>query len=127
MAKKKIPKTRPRARKAAPAGPRGFLREMGTLRIVLWLGTLLVMLTAPRPGTPAVYSGWAMWSTLFTPVLAPILLQVLLLDALMGRVLLTDAKGEARGHYRRVIGANLVLSAVLAVYWVPYYLALARG
>lgn len=128
MAKKKTPRSAPARRRAAPAPPGlgGLLREMGVLRGLLALGAILLLVSAPSPGTPAVYSGWAMLPTLIVPVLAPILLQVLLLDALMGRVLMGSASGAARARYRRIVTVNLVLSAVLVAYWTPYFVALAR-
>jgi len=60
-------------------------------------------------------------TTLIMPVLAPILLQVLLLDALMGRVLLSSAKGAERARYRRIMIVNLVFSAALVIWWLPYF------
>ena len=58
------------------------------------------------------------------PVLAPIVLQVLLLDALMGRVLLRSGKGAERAGYRRTMIVNLVFSAALVIWWLPYFLKL---
>jgi hypothetical protein len=57
-------------------------------------------------------------------VLAPILLQVLLLDALMGRVLMSGAKGAERARYRRIVTVNLAFSAALVLWWAPYFLKL---
>jgi hypothetical protein len=94
------------------------------LRVVLIGLTIVNMLAAPGPGTSAVYSGWEMVPTLIMPVLAPILLQVLLLDALMGRVLMGSAKGAERLRYRRIVTVNLVFSFALLVWWLPYFLKL---
>lgn len=104
--------------------PENLLRQMGVLRIALVSLVIFDMLAAPRPGAPAVYSGWELVTTLILPVLAPILLQVLLLDALMGRILMGSAKGAERVRYRRIITVNLVFSAALVLWWLPYFLKL---
>ena len=110
--------TRPRGLK------QNLLQEMGVLRVVLVSGAIVDILLAPNPGTPVVYSGWAVLTTLVVPVLAPILLQVLLLDALMGRVLMSSNQGAERARYRRIMIVNLVIAAALVVGWAPYFMAL---
>lgn len=123
-------KARPTAAKSSRTAVRpraqteSLLRQMGVLRVTLIGLVILDMLASPRPGTLAVYSGWEVVTTLIMPVLAPILLQVLLLDALMGRVLLSSAKGAERARYRRIMIVNLVFSAALVIWWLPYFLKL---
>jgi hypothetical protein len=126
MAKKARPTSAKKSRVAVQ--PRvqteNLLRQMGVLRVVLVGLAILDMLAAPRPGTAAVYSGWEVVPTLILPVLAPILLQVLLLDALMGRVMMSSAKGAERARYRRIVTVNLVFSGALVLWWLPYFLKL---
>ncbi|HJW82313.1 MAG TPA: hypothetical protein VJ396_08715 [Acidiferrobacterales bacterium] len=123
-------KARPSAAKTARAVVRpraqtgNLLRQMGVLRVGLIALAILDMLAAPRPGTAAVYSGWQVVPTLILPVLAPILLQVLLLDALMGRVMMGSAKGAERARYRRIMIVSLTFSAALVLWWLPYFLKL---
>ena len=123
-------KARPSAAKTARAVVRpraqtgNLLRQMGVLRVGLIVLAILDMLAAPRPGTAAVYSGWQVVPTLILPVLAPILLQVLLLDALMGRVMMGSAKGAERARYRRIMIVSLTFSAALVLWWLPYFLKL---
>jgi hypothetical protein len=126
MAKKARPTSTKKSRSAAKprAQTKNLLQQMGVLRVVLVALTIVDMLAAPRPGTLAVYSGWEMLPTLILPVLAPILLQVLLLDALMGRVLMSSAKGAERLRYRRIVTVNLVFSVALVLWWLPYFLKL---
>ena len=107
-----------------PAPTQNLLKQLGVLRIVLISISILDMLAAPRPGTAAVYSGWELVPTLILPVLAPILLQVLLLDALMGRVLMSSSKGAERARYRRIMVVNLVFSVALTLWWLPYFMKL---
>jgi len=125
MPKKARPTSAKKSRAAAPP-PRAenLLRQMGVLRVVLVGLAILDMLASPRPGTAAVYSGWEVVPTLILPVLAPILLQVLLLDALMGRVMMSSSKGAERARYRRIVTVNLVFSAALVLWWAPYFLKL---
>jgi hypothetical protein len=110
--------SRPRTRS------KNLLQQMGVLRVTLIALVILDMLASPRPGTPAVYTGWEMVPTLILPVLAPILLQVLLLDALMGRVMMSSTKGQERARYRRIVTVNLVFSLAIVLWWLPYFLKL---
>ena len=125
-------KTRAPVKKKAPptARPRGrtqnLIQQMGVLRVVLVSAAIVDILVAPNPGTPVVYAGWALVTTLIVPVLAPILLQVLLLDALMGRVLMSSNQGAERARYRRIMIVNLVIAAALVVGWAPYFMALGN-
>lgn len=117
-AKKSRVTVRPRAQ------PENLLRQMGVLRVVLIALAIFDMLASPPPGAVAVYSGWGLVTTLILPVLAPILLQVLLLDALMGRVMMSSSKGAERARFRRIVTVNLLTGAVLVLWWLPYFLKL---
>lgn len=102
-------------------------RDLGVLRLALIALAFADMAFAPAPGTEAVYSGWSMVPTLIAPVMAPILLQVLLLDALMARVMLGSASGAKRLRYRRVVITNLVVALLLLLRWLPYFVVLFSG
>ena len=101
-----------------------WLARLGPMRIALVIMTVLDMALAPAPGTRAVYHGWPLVSTVLAPVFAPLMLMLLLLDALMARVFLSDAEGGDRARFRGIIALNLGLAAVLILYWIPYYSAL---
>lgn len=103
-----------------------LLLQMGVLRLVLVGAAILDILLAPNPGTPVAYSGWELVTTLIVPVLAPILLQVLLLDALMAKILMSSNQGVERTRFRRIMIVDLVTAAVLVLGWMPYFLALGR-
>lgn len=127
-----MPARRPAPTKRARRGstraqPTSIWRELGPLRLGLLGLTLTVMLLAPSPGTPAVYGGWPMVPTLLAPVLAPILLQVVLLDALMSRIWMSAHAGAARARYRRILWINLGVAALSTLWWLPYFMAIARG
>jgi hypothetical protein len=124
-----VVKTRPTPKKKASASrlrgrKESLLHQMGVLRVTLVALVILDILASPRPGASAVYSGWEMVPTLILPVLAPILLQVLLLDALMGRVMMSSAAGAERSRYRRIVTVDLVFVIVLVLGWMPYFLKL---
>lgn len=104
-----------------------LLQQLGALRVALIAGAIVDMLVAPAPGTPVVYAGVQLVTTLIVPVLAPILLQVLLLDALMGRVLMSSHTGAERARYRRIVIVNLVIVFALVLRWTPYFLALGNS
>ena len=122
--------SRPRGREAN-LGKRSpltlLLQQLGALRVALIAGAIVDMLAAPAPGTPVVYAGVQLVTTLIVPVLAPILLQVLLLDALMGRVLMSSHTGAERARYRRIMIVNLVIVFALVLRWTPYFLALGNS
>lgn len=111
-----------RARAQSP----NLLQQMGVLRVVLVGAAVLDILLAPNPGTAVAYNGWALVTTLIVPVLAPILLQVLLLDALMAKILMSSNQGAERARFRRIMFVDLVIAAVLVLGWTPYFLALGR-
>lgn len=104
----------------------GFLVGYGPLRILLAVAALVSIPLAPAPGTAPVFEGWAMVSTLLAPVLAPLAVMVLGLDALMSRVMMADTEGDARAHYRRVMWTDLGIAAVTVGFWTPYFMGLAR-
>ena len=117
-------KKKPRVTTKARGQSANLLQQMGVLRVVLVGAAILDILAAPHPGTPVAYSGWAVVTTLIVPVLAPIFLQVLLLDALMSKVLMSSNQGAERARYRRIMIVNLVIAAALVLGWAPYFLAL---
>lgn len=100
------------------------LRNLGGLRVVLLVAVVILLILVPTPGTRAVYSGWPLITTLLVPVLAPLVFMLLLLDALMAWVFLTDAVGGTRRRWRAIVFINLIAAIVLLLRWLPYYAAL---
>ena len=91
------------------------------LRIMLAILALVLIVFATPPTTEVVYHGFNMIPSLLMPVLAPIVLAVMLLDALMIRVFLVDKVGEERRNYRLSLYLNLVLVALLILRWYPFF------
>lgn len=101
-----------------------WLRDLGALRWMLLTGVIAVIVLAPAPGTPAIYSGWPLVRSVLAPVLAPLLAMVLLLDALMARVFMSETEGNTRRRLRAIVTLDLILTGVLVLYWIPYYVGL---
>ena len=116
------------ARDPKPDVARGrhWLRDLGVMRVFLVLLVVIEIVAAPRPGTPPVYAGAEIWRTVMAPTFAPIVFMVVMLDALMGRVMLGSARGAERERYRRIVTVNLVAGTALFLWWVPYFVAIAR-
>ncbi len=110
---------------APTRGVSTWLRELGTLRIVLAAMALLLIVFATRSGTVPVFEGFALLPTVLMPVLAPMVLMVLMLDALMARVFMFEKDGVERARYRRIVGVDLVLSVALVLAWLPYFRSIA--
>jgi hypothetical protein len=100
------------------------LSELGALRIALWILALITFALMPLPGTRSVYIGWQIVPTLVVPVLAPLIVMVLLLDALMSRVFIADAKAAARRPLRRALLINLAIAGLLLLRLIPYVFGL---
>ena len=103
-----------------------MLARYGVLRSLLAIAAVLLIVFATSPNVAPVYSGWPFIPTVLVPVLAPLILMLLLLDALMGRVLMSDMRGDERARRRDAVIVNLLLAVGLLLRWVPYYLALGK-
>lgn len=109
---------------SAGNGALRWARRLGPLRLTLLAAAALVIVFAPAPGTKAVYHGWALLRTVLLPVFAPLVVMLLLLDALMARVFLSEAEGEARLRLRAAVWVNLLAAVAVVLYWLPYFIAL---
>lgn len=102
-----------------------ILKQLKPLRVVLILGALITLVLKPDIGTPVDYEGWGMVSTLLIPVLAPLFFMVLMLDALMSRVWMSEAQGEERKRLRMVVWIDLVIGVLMLIFWLPLFIDLA--
>jgi len=99
----------------------GFLRLglLGLALVDLILPLSYALLRWPAD-TSASFSGWAVLPTVIAPVMAPLLLVVILFDAIMSRVRVADGEGETRARYLLIYRIELASIAIMLAYWVPY-------
>ncbi|MCC5810804.1 MAG: hypothetical protein JJU06_10565 [Ectothiorhodospiraceae bacterium] len=102
----------------------GYLRALGPLRAALLLFTAVVIVLAPGGDTVPEYEGTGFFFTIVVPVMAPLFLSGLLLDALMSRVLMDGASGERQQQLRVVIRSELIAALVLVVVYLPYLISI---
>ncbi len=115
------------SRKSTARQTSGWLDRLGrygVLRSLLAATSVLIFIFATTPGLVPVYSGWPFVSTVLLPVLAPLIMMLLLLDALMGRVLMSDLTGVERARKRTIVIVNLILVTAVVLRWLPYYMSL---
>jgi hypothetical protein len=103
------------------------LKKLGPMRWFLLASVLVLIVTVPAPGTRAVMHGPATLTTVVIPALAPIVLMVVLLDALMSAVFMIDKQGEERARMKLALTLNLVSAGLLIAAWYPYFRAIAAG
>lgn len=107
-----------------------YLLWLGPMRVALFASALIVVALVPDPQTQASYHGSDLFFTVLIPVLTPLIMMVLLLDALMGRVWLADARGaereEAIRRYRTIVRLDLAATALVFLAWLPFFMALGR-
>jgi hypothetical protein len=103
-----------------------LLKSLGFLRIsLLSLGIINVFLS-PEPGTFAAREGIEVIPTLITPAAAPILMMVILFDALMSKVRASDSHGEEKRKFKHIMYTELAVAAFMIIGWLPYFLALGE-
>lgn len=103
-----------------------LLTQMKPLRVVLAIFAILLAIFAADAGTKANYEGYQVLQTLILPALTPIIFLVLLLDALMNRVWLIDAKDSDKPKYTTLIKIDLLLSGLIFIRWIPYFIEIWR-
>ena len=103
---------------------RRYVRELGALRVMLALLSLLVIAAAPLSEGPAVYSGWRLATTVIAPALFVMLVFVVPLDVMMSALFRSGADAAGKARLTRVIVAELALLAGLLLAWTPFVLRL---
>ncbi|MCG6886486.1 MAG: hypothetical protein LJE74_04700 [Proteobacteria bacterium] len=105
---------------------RTVLRKLRPLRVVLLLGAIITIFLRPEIGTPVAYEGWGIVSSLLAPVLAPLFFMVLMLDALMSRVWMSEAEGAERDRLQLVVRIDMTIGVLLLIAWLPLFIALTK-
>jgi len=101
-----------------------LLKQMRPLRILLSVAAIFLCIFATPADTPADYEGLGVLTTLILPALTPLVFLVMLLDALMNRVWLIDAKGEDIQKFRNILLVDLILATMLFIFWIPYFISI---
>jgi hypothetical protein len=98
------------------------IAALGMLRILLLaLATLLVVLT-PFADVSLPPHGWGLLFGTVLPAAVPMVIMVLMLDALMCLVLKNDAPLARKSELNFAVGAHLVVIGLLLLVWLPVFL-----
>ena len=103
-----------------------LIRSLGFLRIGLIALAIINIILRPPPGTAVAHEGIEIISTLIAPAAAPLILMVLLFDALMSKVRASDTNGEERIKFTHIMLVELATVIILIIAWFPYFIALGR-
>ena len=103
---------------------RNFFLQLHPMRMALYLVAISSILLRPEIGSELEFEGWAVASSLIAPVLAPIFFMLLMLDALMTRVWLSEAEGAEANRLRTINRIDLVLGLLLLAFWIPFFVSL---
>lgn len=106
-----------------------ILKEFGIMRIGLLLVSLLCIIFRPGTDPDTELSGLGLITGTIIPVIAPMVFMVLLLDFIMARIFLSDAKvnnPELVTRFQRISWVNLIMAAAIFLSWLPFFLSL-RG
>ena len=103
-----------------------LLNSLGFLRICLLLLGIIDVFLSPEPGSSVVKEGIQTIPTLVAPAAAPIIIMVILFDALMSKIRSSDSQGEESKKYRRIMWTELAVVAFMIIGWLPYFLAIGK-
>jgi hypothetical protein len=103
-----------------------LLKSLGFLRISLLLLGIIDVLLRPEPGSFAAREGIEVISTLVAPAAAPILIMVILFDALMSKIRAGDTQGEESRKFKHIMYTELAVAAFMILAWLPYFLAIGK-
>ena len=101
-----------------------LIMQLNPMRAVLLAAALLTLAFRPLAEAGADYSGWQFLPNLFIPVLVPMLVMVLCLDALMATVWKSQSSGDELRRYRMIQRADLAVVVLLVAAWISFYAAL---
>ncbi len=103
-----------------------IFQSLGFLRISLLSLGIFNAFLSPEPGTPISHSGIEVIPTLVAPAAAPIIIMVILFDALMSKIRASDSTGDESKKFRSIMWVELGVVAFMVMAWLPYYLAIGK-
>jgi len=102
---------------------KNFFDELGALRVVLLITTLLSLSAIPFTDTEVRMEGWGLVPDVLVPVVSFILVFIILLDMLMSRVFMIEADAEKRKKFNKIFFLELMQVTSLLLLWSPYFIA----
>ncbi|MFK7793904.1 MAG: hypothetical protein AB8B89_01010 [Gammaproteobacteria bacterium] len=103
-----------------------IFQSLGFLRISLLALGVFNSFLSPEPGTPISHEGFEIITTLVAPAAAPIIIMVILFDALMSKIRSSDATGEESKKFKAIMWTELAVVAFMVMAWLPYYMAIGK-
>lgn len=103
-----------------------LIKSLGFLRLCLLGLAFIDILLRPSPGSTAAHEGIEIISTLIAPAVAPILLMVILFDALMSKIRASDTQGDEKTTFTQIMLIELAMVIILVIAWFPYFIALGK-
>ena len=103
-----------------------MFHSLGFLRISLLALGIINSFLSPKAGTPISLECLAVIPTLVAPAAAPIIIMVILFDALMSKIRASDASGEESKKFKSIMWTELAVVAFMIIVWLPYYLAIGK-
>ncbi len=94
----------------------------GALRLLLQALALLIVVLMPFADVSLPPQGWGLLFGVVLPAAAPIVVMVLMLDALMCVVLKDDAAPARRNQLNFALGMHLLFIGLLLLTWLPVFL-----
>ncbi len=88
---------------------------------MLYLGVLILAVTAFFSLGETHKSGLMMYPTLIAPAVVPMLYFVIPLDMIMCTVLMSGKKAQERRRYKHMIGSDFAALLLLFIAWLPFY------
>ena len=98
-----------------------FLREIGPLRVLLFILITALILSAPLAILETHKTGWLMLPTLIAPTIVPMLVFVIPLDMTMCAIQMTSKGPADRKRYIRIIWYDVASLVLLLLAWFPFF------
>ena len=102
-----------------------FIRNIGTLRAMLYSAALVVIIFSPAVGVQVDTEWPGILTTVVVPALAPIIFMVILFDLVMTRVVSKGGDGDHPACSPSIFWLGLGLALVVLLRWLPYLLSLS--
>jgi|TARA_B110000238_G_C15979557_1_gene375342 hypothetical protein len=103
-----------------------IFKSLGFLRISLLAMGVINSFLSPKPGTPISHEGLEVIPSLIAPAAAPIIIMVILFDALMSKIRASDSTDEESRIFKSIMWTELTVVAFMIMAWLPYYMAIGK-